>query len=324
MANEKATGKLVNQLKFRGHYKYVLRPNESIQLSYDFVMTSIAKTPHTDVCNIQTINPAVGVPFIPAAFDTDNSQMKCNVLINESENLFRYDAPWLGIPNLDHMYDLPSFWYLPAGSSIRFKADWAITAIAANGGVTQYTIAPFTTGNTDFQPQLVISGYFVDEAPAEVREGLSRPMIMVFQHKPSSVNVAVNPSGTIGTDGITAQNSITIPRDKTFFIKKFHFASIRDISAGAQPANQSNYANQLYCDWIARITHNGSFNMQDKAERVDGFITNNRFPFELKRPAMVSGSNSVIVESTYTTGAPGSLIGTFYVFIGGQLYANKK
>jgi hypothetical protein len=293
---------LIAQVKLGNPYRWILEPNESWQIPRDFMITGIAKSPSMNVCNIVD-DPEAAVP-VNVALDNLNTFWSCNIYVNATENLFRPNIPWIAIPNTPHMYELPTWWYLPMGSSIQFTT-------------TNWHVARITSGATLFRPSIVIFGYFVDEIPEIVKFSLGRPLVLVFQHKPAVVAAAVNPSGTVGLDAATKLESITIPRDKVFFLRKLNYVAITDISAGLPPVNQSNYASQQYCDWTGRLAYNTNFFFHDMTERIDATMTYQDFPQVLKRPVIVSKGNAVVNETTYTAGAPGSMISCLYTIIGG-------
>lgn len=292
-------GKLSEQIRYRNRYAYVLGANESIHVPHDFILTAIAKAPVTNVCLLQN---AAGASVVLA---NDNSNIEFNIEVDENERLFLHNAPWLGIPNLPQKYEMPCFWYMPRGTIIKFATN-------------NFQIATFTSGDTEFPPTIILEGFFIDEPDPGITSRLFRPLIIVFKHKPAVVHANVNPSGTVGTDGITKQEAIAIPTNNHLWMRKLSYCAIRDISLGVPPA-VTQYAAQLYCDWVGRIAYNTNFYFSDSVERIDATITNHEWPLDLKKLARINGGNSIVMETSYTTGAPGSLIGSLYTFVGGIL-----
>lgn len=303
MANNKPVSA---DIKFINHYKFVLRPNEAVQTPHDFILTGISKAPASEVVAMQTLPGPVNVPL-----NLNNTNLQFNVVINDTHNLFMNDMPYLGIPNTPQFYPMPTFWYLPRSSRIHFKAD-------------NLQVATTTVGDSEHPATLIFHGYFIETPTADVVDRLYRPLILVFFHKPAVVDPAVNPSGTVGADAITKQQSIGVPSHQTFLMKQLSYCAIRDISLGVPgPGVLGQYAAQMYCDWTGRLAHSSSYYFQDKQERIDATTPNHNWPFIMKKFVPVTGGNAVVMETTYTTGAPGSLIGSLYNIVGGILVPEK-
>jgi len=321
--------KITSMIRYNTRYSYILLPNESVQMPYDFVITDISKNPP-----VEQVSPQVWVPaaWAPDVLLPDARNILFNITIDDRELLFRNDAPYLAIPSYPQKYQMPCLWYLPRGSHVKFTADNMINVANLN----QHRIAPIIVSATAFDPAIHIGGYFVEEPPAEIRTRLFRPLVMVFMHYPRQdnsgmfplqpANPIVAPScpalGTLGNDDDFKVQNLSLPTDRNFLIKKWSYCAVRDTSIGFPPA-VTTYTAQVYDDYTGRFSYNGSFYITDKTERIDAIVPNHNWPFESKKLMRVTGGNSVTIESSYIRGAGvppiGSLILCNFVLVGGIL-----
>jgi len=292
--------KITRFLKFNNHYSFVMRANESLAVPRDFVLTDISKAPLTNI--VCLANPTTSAT-VYELLAVDNSNIEFNVLVDEREYLFRNNCPYTAIPNQPYKYVMPTMWYLPQGTSIKFLAD-------------QLHIQDVIVGTTHFPATIQLGGYFVEPPPPEIQSRLFRPMIMVFRHKPTTPTALSNPSGTVGADPAFKIQSLSLPTDRNFLMRKINFCSMKDQSAGVPPVAVTAYTAEQYCDFTTRISYNSSFYLTDKTERVDALIPHHELPLEFKKLMKVVGGNTVTVESTYIDGS--ELICN-YTLVGGVL-----
>jgi hypothetical protein len=292
--------KITRFLKFNNYYSFVMRANGSLAMPRDFVFTDIAKDPHTNIVCLS--NPTTTAAGVYEVLATDNSNLEFNLLVDEREFLFRNNCPYLAVPNLPYKYVMPTMWYLPQGTSIKFLAD-------------QLHVQDVIVGTTHFPATIRLGGYFVEPPPPEIQSRLFRPMVMVFRHKP--ITPSLNPSGSVGADPAFKIQSLSLPTDRNFLMRKANFCAIKDQSAGAGGGVVvTAYSAEEYCDFTTRISYNSSFYLTDKTERTDAIIPYHELPLEFKKLMKVVGGNTVVVESTFITGSD---LLCNYILVGGVL-----